>query len=160
MRQCLSYRGISIPSHKVEAKLSPVFWCAFALRRDPAKLGGALRATKSPEEGPGGAGRSPEDELSVLRRAHSMEEIMERVEFIDPDTGQCTEFYVLEQTTIGGSNYLMVTLDEDGDSDAFILKELAGDDSQTTYEMVDEDKELEAIAKVFAELMEDVDIEF
>lgn len=85
---------------------------------------------------------------------------MERVEFTDPDTGQPTEFYVLEQTTIGGNNYLMVTLDEDGDSDAFILKELAGDDSQTTYEMVDDDKELEAIAKVFAELMEDVDIQF
>ena len=85
---------------------------------------------------------------------------MEKVEFIDPDTGKSTEFYVLEQTTIGGSNYLMVVLDEEGDSDAFILKELVGDDSQTTYEMVDEDKELEAIAKVFAELMEDVDIEF
>ncbi len=67
MRLCLSYRGISIPSHKVEARLSPVFWCAFALRRDPAKLGGALRATKSPEEGPGEAGgalratKSPEE---------------------------------------------------------------------------------------------------
>lgn len=85
---------------------------------------------------------------------------MEKVKFTDPDTEQSTEFFVLEQTTIGGNNYLMVTLDEEGDSDAFILKELAGDDSQTTYEMVEDDKELEAIAKVFAELMEDVDIQF
>ena len=85
---------------------------------------------------------------------------MEKVRFADPDTGQYTDFYVLEQTTISGINYLMVTLDEEGDSEAFILKELTGDDSQTTYEMVDEDKELEAIAKVFAELVEDVDIEF
>ena len=85
---------------------------------------------------------------------------MEKVKFTDPDTGQSTDFFVLEQTTIGGNNYLMVTLDEEGDSDAFILKELAGDDSQTTYEMVEDDKELEAIAKVFAELMEDVDIQF
>lgn len=85
---------------------------------------------------------------------------MEKVKFTDPDTEQSTDFFVLEQTTIGGNNYLMVTLDEEGDSDAFILKELAGDDSQTTYEMVEDDKELEAIAKVFAELMEDVDIQF
>lgn len=85
---------------------------------------------------------------------------MEKVKFTDPDTEQSTEFFVLEQTTIGGNNYLMVTLDEEGDSDAFILKELSGDDSQTTYEMVEDDKELEAIAKVFAELMEDVDIQF
>lgn len=85
---------------------------------------------------------------------------MEKVKFTDSDTGQSTDFFVLEQTTIGGNNYLMVTLDEEGDSDAFILKELAGDDSQTTYEMVEDEKELEAIAKVFAELMEDVDIQF
>lgn len=85
---------------------------------------------------------------------------MEKVQFTAPDTGECVEFYVLEQTTISGKNYLMVTLDEEGDSDAFILREMTGDDAQTTYEMVENDKELGAIAKVFAELMEDVDIQF
>lgn len=86
---------------------------------------------------------------------------MEKVKFMDPDTDECVEFYVVEQTTIRNMNYLMVTVDEDGDSDAFILRELPSeDDSDVTYEMVDDDKELEAIAKVFAELMEDVDIEF
>jgi hypothetical protein len=86
---------------------------------------------------------------------------MEKVKFMDPDTDECVEFYVVEQTTIRNVNYLMVTVDEDGDSDAYILRELSDeDDSDITYEMVDDDKELEAIAKVFAELMEDVDIEF
>lgn len=86
---------------------------------------------------------------------------MEKVKFMDPDTDECVEFYVVEQTTIRNVNYLMVTVDEDGDSDAYILRELPNeDDSDVTYEMVDDDKELEAIAKVFAELMEDVDIEF
>ena len=56
---------------------------------------------------------------------------------------------------------MLVTVDEEGDSDAFILKELSGDDSQTTYEMVENEKELEAIAKIFAELMDDeVDFQF
>ncbi len=86
---------------------------------------------------------------------------MEKVKFMDPDIDECVEFYVVEQTTIRNINYLMVTVDEEGDSDAFILKELPGDDdSDTTYQMVDDDKELEAIAKVFAELMEDVDLQF
>ena len=60
-----------------------------------------------------------------------------------------------------GNNYLLVTVDEEGDSDAFILKETQNeDDHNTIYEMVEDDKELEALAKIFAELMEDVDIEF
>jgi len=82
---------------------------------------------------------------------------MEKVNFTDPDTNESAEFYVLEQTTIRGINYLLVTVDEEGDSDAFILNE---DDHNTIYEMVEDDKELEALAKIFAELMEDVDIEF
>ena len=86
---------------------------------------------------------------------------MEKVNFTDPDTNESAEFYVLEQTTIRGNNYLLVTVDEEGDSDAFILKETQNeDDHNTIYEMVEDDKELEALAKIFAELMEDVDIEF
>ena len=84
---------------------------------------------------------------------------MEKVNFTDPDTNESAEFYVLEQTTIRGINYLLVTVDEEGD--AFILKETQNeDDHNTIYEMVEDDKELEALAKIFAELMEDVDIEF
>ena len=86
---------------------------------------------------------------------------MEKVNFTDPDTNESAEFYVLEQTTIRGINDLLVTVDEEGDSDAFILKETQNeDDHNTIYEMVEDDKELEALAKIFAELMEDVDIEF
>ena len=86
---------------------------------------------------------------------------MEKENFTDPDTNESAEFYVLEQTTIQEINYLLVTVDEEGDSDAFILKETQNeDDHNTIYEMVEDDKELEALAKIFAELMEDVDIEF
>ena len=85
---------------------------------------------------------------------------MDKIEF-SLENGEKTEFYVLEQTTIRGINYLLVTVDEEGDSDAFILKETQNeDDHNTIYEMVEDDKELEALAKIFAELMEDVDIEF
>lgn len=86
---------------------------------------------------------------------------MEKVHFTDPETQESIDFYVLEQTTIRGMNYLLVAVDEEGDSDAFVLKEVTNEDDQNTiYEMVGDDKELDAIAKVFAELMDDVDIEF
>ena len=85
---------------------------------------------------------------------------MEKVAFIDPETEQEISFYILEETTIAGNHYLMVTVDEEGDSDAFILKAVGEDDSDATYEMVDDDKELQSIAKVFAELIDDVDLQF
>ena len=37
---------------------------------------------------------------------------MEKVNFTDPDTNESAEFYVLEQTTIRGINYLLVTVDK------------------------------------------------
>lgn len=85
---------------------------------------------------------------------------MEKIKFTDPDTGECLEFYVLEQTRINNRDYLLVTVDEDGDSDAFVLKDLSEDtEKEAAYEIVEEEAELEAIAKVFSEMLEDVDIE-
>ena len=85
---------------------------------------------------------------------------MEKIKFTDPDTGECLEFYVLEQTRINNRDYLLVTVDEDGDSDAFVLKNLSEDtEKEAVYEIVEEEAELEAIAKVFSEMLEDVDIE-
>lgn len=85
---------------------------------------------------------------------------MEKIKFTDSDTGECLEFYVLEQTRINNRDYLLVTVDEDGDSDAFVLKDLSEDtEKEAVYEIVEEEAELEAIAKVFSEMLEDVDIE-
>ena len=85
---------------------------------------------------------------------------MEKILFTDPGTQEQIEFFCLEQTQINNQNYLLVTEDEDGDSEAYILKETASEGAETVYEMVDEDGELNAIGKVFAELMEDVDFEY
>lgn len=85
---------------------------------------------------------------------------MEKVTFVAPESGETADFFVLEQTTIGGINYLLVTETENGDSDAYILKETSvGTDGETTYEMVQDDQSMEALAKVFSELLEDVDVE-
>ena len=84
----------------------------------------------------------------------------EKITFTDPDTQEETEFFGLEQTQINNQNYILVTEEEDGDSEAYILRETSFGQGETVYEMVDEDAELEAIGKVFAELMEDVDLEY
>ena len=85
---------------------------------------------------------------------------MEKVIFTDPETGEAIEFYVLEETQINGSRFLFVTEEEDGDSDAYILKEVADENEEIIYERVEDEKELAALGKVFAELIEDADIEY
>lgn len=85
---------------------------------------------------------------------------MEKIKFLNPETQEETEFFCLEQTRINNQNYLLVTEDEEGDSEAYILKETFSEEEETMYEMVEEDAEFAAIAKVFAELIEDVDFEY
>ena len=70
------------------------------------------------------------------------------------------EFYVLEQTTIGGISYLLVTETEEDDGEAWILKDISGDgETEALYEMVEDDGELEAVGRVFSEMLDDVDLE-
>ena len=84
---------------------------------------------------------------------------MEKVIFQSPQNGEALEFYVVEQTMIAGINYLLVTEEEQGDCDAFILKEVSEDHQiEATYEVIESEEELESISRVFAELLEDVDL--
>lgn len=70
------------------------------------------------------------------------------------------DFYVLEQTRIGGFSYLLVTDREDGDSDAWILRDLSTDgDEDALYEIVEDETQLRAVAAVFEQMLGDVDIE-
>lgn len=81
---------------------------------------------------------------------------MEKISFV-PDGQEAVEFYVLEQTRLGGVNYLLVTEREDGDSDALILKDLSEEaDTEGVYEIVSDDEELAAVAVIFEDILEDV----
>ncbi len=84
---------------------------------------------------------------------------METVIMTDPETGEDSEFYVLEQTCIGGVSYLLVTEDDEEDSLAYILKEIQTEEDDVIYEMVEDGVELNAIIKVFAELLDDIEFE-
>lgn len=86
---------------------------------------------------------------------------MEKIEFTFNDTNETVAFYVLEQTKINGSTYILVTDSEDEEEDAecLIMKEVSvGDDEECIYEIVEDDMELRAVSGVFEELLEDTDI--
>ncbi len=87
-----------------------------------------------------------------------MEEKLDSIEF-ETEDGEKVSLYVLEQTMIGGVNYLLVADSEEDEADAYIMKEITGDENDSVYEIVEDDKELEALSKVFAELLDDVELE-
>ena len=87
---------------------------------------------------------------------------MEKVMFTDPETQEVVEFVVEEETQLNGVKYLLVSEDaEDGTLDAYILKEVVDENEEVLYEVVEDEVEFFALAKVFNELTdEDTDIEY
>ena len=84
---------------------------------------------------------------------------MERIKFVT-DTGETVEFYVEEQISVIGVEYILVSDSMEEEANAYILKDLSEDtDLEADYVMVEDEVELEAISKVFSQMMEDVDIE-
>ena len=81
---------------------------------------------------------------------------MEKISFVQQGQ-EALEFYVLEQTRLGGINYLLVTDKETGDAEALILKDLSKeDDVDGVYEIVSDDEELAAVAAIFEDILDDV----
>ncbi len=78
----------------------------------------------------------------------------------ETEDGTEAEFYVVEQTTLGGVNYLFV-IDKSDDESFLILRENSGADTDemAAYDIVEDEKELEAVIRIFDELLEDVDLE-
>ena len=87
---------------------------------------------------------------------------MEKVKFTDPETQEVVEFIVEDETQLNGTKYLLVSEDaEDGTLDAYILKEIVDENDEVLYEVVEDEVEFLALAKVFNELIdEDTDIEY
>ena len=76
------------------------------------------------------------------------------------EDGEPAEFYVLEETRIGGVSYLLVTdaADDEEEAEGFILKDRSKpEDAEASYEFLEDGDEQEALWRVFAELMEGAD---
>lgn len=84
---------------------------------------------------------------------------MEKISFISED-GITEEFFVEEETKIRGVSYLLVSDSEDEEANAYIMKDIsAADESDACYVMVEDEEELQAVFKVFEQMLEDVDFE-
>ena len=54
----------------------------------------------------------------------------------------------------------MTESEDDEEAEAYILKDLSEDgETEARYVFVEDDQELEAVSNIFAELLEDVDLE-
>lgn len=85
---------------------------------------------------------------------------MEKIKFMSEEMQEEVDFFVLEQTKVNGISYILVTDSEEDDAECLILKDTSEENApESVYEIVDDDVELTAIAKLFEELLEDVDIE-
>ena len=83
---------------------------------------------------------------------------MEKIVFT-PEGEEPVQFCVLEQTRLGGVDYILVTDSEEGDGEALILRDMSAvDDKEAVYEIVTEDEELNAVAAVFENMLEDIEL--
>jgi len=82
---------------------------------------------------------------------------MQSINFIT-DEGEEIPF---EQTTLAGKDFLLVTDSDTQEDEAqvYIMQEISDQDDQTIYEFVEDEAQLEALSKVFEELLDDVDIQ-
>lgn len=74
------------------------------------------------------------------------------------EDGEEVAFCVLEQTRLGGIDYLLVsTTDNKEQDEALILKDISKDtDEEAVYDIVEDEQELSLVAGIFEELLDDI----
>lgn len=87
---------------------------------------------------------------------------MEKLTFVTEEQ-ESVDFYIIEETRVNGVNYLLVTESDDEndeEAEAYILKDTSSaEDMEAVYEFVESEEELDAVSRIFAELLEDMDLE-
>ena len=84
---------------------------------------------------------------------------MNSIRLVSTDTGETEEFYVLDETKLGGKNYLLVTDQEQGDGMAMILRDDAEEDAEESlYAVVEDENELSAALLLFSDKLEEMGI--
>lgn len=88
-----------------------------------------------------------------------MDNNLEKITFETEDGTE--DFYVLEQTMLGGINYILVTDEIEGEEGSFLVlkEEKDSKEDEVFYQIIEDDNELKAVISVFNELLEDIDLE-
>lgn len=91
------------------------------------------------------------------------ERVIEQVEF-ETEDGQKILISVIEETTIAGVDYILVSSDfddesEEGEIEVLPLKLIKEEGEIASYETIEDEEELAAVSEVFAKLLSEDDIE-
>ena len=85
---------------------------------------------------------------------------MEKIRF-EGDLGEEIELYVIDTTKLAGVDYLLASDVEAGDGECYILKDVSPEGSaEAVYEPVTDDSALDYLLSVFAEQLDDIDLQF
>lgn len=81
---------------------------------------------------------------------------MEKLTFTTDDN-ETVELYIMEETRVNGTNYLLVTETEDDyESECYIMKDISGaEETDALYEFVEDEDEIDAVGHIFEELLND-----
>lgn len=75
------------------------------------------------------------------------------------DDGEEVVFQIIEQTRLGGVDYLLVSTTDGDEEEALILKDTSKDtDTDAVYDIVDDDMELAMASEIFEELLDDIEL--
>lgn len=77
------------------------------------------------------------------------------------EDGEEVVLHVLEQTRLGGVDYLLVSteLEDSDEEEALILKDISEDtEKDAIYQIVEDEKELDLVANIFKELIDDIEL--
>ena len=91
------------------------------------------------------------------------ERVIVQVEF-ETEDGQKILMSVIEETTIAGVDYILVSSDfddesEEGEIEVLPLKLIKEEGEIASYETIEDEEELAAVSEVFAKLLSEDDIE-
>lgn len=82
----------------------------------------------------------------------------DKVVFTNED-GEDIELFILEETKINGTHYILAAEDEEESGTAYILKETGRNRDDIIFQMVEDDTEFDAVLNIFEQLMDDTDFE-
>ncbi len=78
---------------------------------------------------------------------------------ITGEDGETKELFVVEETRLNNTSYLLVCESMEEETVAYILKDKsAPEDIEAIYAFVEDDAERQAVSGLFAELLEDEDL--
>ena len=87
-----------------------------------------------------------------------MENRPDEITFITEDNEEVI-FQVIEQTRLGGVDYLLVCTTDGDEDEALILKDVSKDnDREAIYNIVDDDMELAMASEIFNQLIDDIEL--